>query len=768
MAQSKRLSKQKPKETEQTSQGLQQWLRPLSLSLLGLLISWSILQPADSTSVFTGNALPQNLGYLLLALLVAGDLMANRLRNQLSRFEAFCLVAIGGWMFVVTLHATGMNNPRTVWNGFWHFIGLISLYFSARNLLHSAILRSTAMLILLGGSIVISGLGLFQVAVAFPKARADFYADPDAAIAKMDIVAPEGLPMRERIQNRLNSPEPYATFALANSLAVFLSGTLVLTIGAIAFRLINEDVSNKHLAGRLPIVVTGIAILVVGAVWLLTRSRIAYLAVPTTLILFVIGVYWQFGSQFAAGLSSPTKRWLKLAILGLAVCATAGLAWIAIKDPLVFTEATKSLSYRFEYWIASLRLIQDHGLFGVGLGGFQSFYPRYMLESASETIADPHNWILDIASTCSVPVAIVMVVGLAAVLIRRPSEIARSTENDTEKRPLILGSIVGSLLVLVGMMLFGLEGEIAIALLVLLPLAVLVSNLVRPLIELYLVRTTLGPSTMAIAMLMCLLVSGSWQATGIAVPIICCLAACRTRGSLLPTEATADNQLGRIFPVLASGLLLSAFLWQTWMPVLKSSAELNKPFWNEEQQLEGVENARRFDPADSQYDRFRTQLLVNKAMGERESSSFQSASATAVQAINDWAEREPNSFLTGQFAGDRVLDLVGYAERFEMNSADLLNQATKFYESAVINRPTSVQLRVQLAYCKLKTGDKTAAGRELDKAEQLSENTPHQDQKLDSQLVWIPGAPVEWSAAAERPYCQAELVTAWIRTQLDR
>jgi hypothetical protein len=204
------------------------------------------------------------------------------------------------------------------------------------------------------------------------------------------------------------------------------------------------------------------------------------------------------------------------------------------------------------------------------------------------------------------------------------------------------------------------------------------------------------------------------------------------------------------------------------MPVLKSSAELNKPFLNEEKQLEGVENARKFDPADAQNDRFRAQLLVNKALSVRESTSFQAAAATAVQAISDWADREPNSFLTGQFAGDRILDLAGHAQRLEMNSADLLNQATKFYESAVNNRPTSVQLRVQLAYGKLKTGDKTAAQQGVDKAQQLSESTPHQDQKLASQLVWIPGAPVEWSAAAERPYCQAELVAAWIRTQLDR
>ena len=48
-------------------------------------------------------------------------------------------------------------------------------------------------------------------------------------------------------------------------------------------------------------------------------------------------------------------------------------------------------------------MIADHPLFGIGPGQFQQFYARYKLPEASETIADPHNFLLEIWSTAGTP-----------------------------------------------------------------------------------------------------------------------------------------------------------------------------------------------------------------------------------------------------------------------------------------------------------------------------------------------------------------------------
>ncbi len=48
-------------------------------------------------------------------------------------------------------------------------------------------------------------------------------------------------------------------------------------------------------------------------------------------------------------------------------------------------------------------MIADHPWFGCGPGNFKSYYTRYKVPEASETIADPHNFLLEIAATAGVP-----------------------------------------------------------------------------------------------------------------------------------------------------------------------------------------------------------------------------------------------------------------------------------------------------------------------------------------------------------------------------
>lgn len=55
-----------------------------------------------------------------------------------------------------------------------------------------------------------------------------------------------------------------------------------------------------------------------------------------------------------------------------------------------------SMLVRWQYWVASLQIAQEHPVLGVGGGNFVPYYMLYKNPAAPETISDPHNWALSI------------------------------------------------------------------------------------------------------------------------------------------------------------------------------------------------------------------------------------------------------------------------------------------------------------------------------------------------------------------------------------
>ncbi|MBN1817794.1 MAG: O-antigen ligase family protein [Sedimentisphaerales bacterium] len=55
-----------------------------------------------------------------------------------------------------------------------------------------------------------------------------------------------------------------------------------------------------------------------------------------------------------------------------------------------------SMLVRWQYWRASIRLIAEQPLAGVGGGNFRHCYPHYKIPAAVETVHDPHNFLLSL------------------------------------------------------------------------------------------------------------------------------------------------------------------------------------------------------------------------------------------------------------------------------------------------------------------------------------------------------------------------------------
>ena len=131
-------------------------------------------------------------------------------------------------------------------------------------------------------------------------------------------------------------------------------------------------------------------------------------------------------------------------------------------DVQVISESAKSLLYRLEYWQASRDLIFDKLWFGCGPGNFQHSYAKYQLVQSSETVADPHNFLVEVWAIGGTPAAIFLLLGgifWALSLKSRRSlidadgrEIQSPVENgigDSKQLPgllttaLVTGSVVG-------------------------------------------------------------------------------------------------------------------------------------------------------------------------------------------------------------------------------------------------------------------------------------------------------------------------------------
>lgn len=788
--------------------------------LLGTLLVWSLLQPVDAVSVFQGTATAQNLAWLTLAPLTTAGCIACGVRYEFP-WRWWCVIGAGLlWLLMGAVLAGRENNPRVAWYGFWQVVSLAACYYSASALLPGPRSRRAAVQILLVGCVALALQGLQQVLIAMPAARAEYLADPEAFLAQSsELNLPAGSPTRKRFEDRLlYSSEPYATFALTNSLAVLLTGGLVILCGLGWTKWLDaprrysscpgeprsSEVSKSESQARsttatstwqhwLPFAALAVAILVVGVCWFLTRSRVAYLSISLVAL--------------ACGLASVKHLRHHLRLL-VGVSAAAGLLlaggwWLWHNDRLVFSEAPKSLSYRLEYWVATLAMLRDHAWWGVGLGNFQSYYPFYKLPTASEIVADPHNWLLDLCVSLSLPVGLLLVgwLGLRLLAGLRDSAESDFTGGTAEKdsvaevaldawsqRCLLWGAAIGGTVCL-GLLslLSGLEiSVIAVAWLL---AAVLVACL-RPMMadeclpaekmarQNAIMQRTIG--TAVAAMLFCLLASGSWQASGLAVPLLIGLVIINRRRVAAPAAsspagsgaASAGEPVRRLVRLRQAAIVvlpvlgLLCFLIQSWRPTATSWALMQQAQRTPQAraQLALVEAAAEADWLDTEPLRWRAQILGGQAMTAH-SDQFAVLADQSLSALDAWLAGDSTKYSNWEMAGEHALDLAEQARKLGLSPQKWLEASIGYYSHSVARYPSSVGLNAQLAAVLALADRWPEAQQQWQLAERLDLATPHADQKLASQQLWLPMLPEGASAelVQQQPRIMAEPMLDWLR-----
>ncbi|MDO5579569.1 MAG: O-antigen ligase family protein [Planctomycetia bacterium] len=363
------------------------------------------------------------------------------------------------WCAIVYLFAVDKEsvNLRFASNMFWIQALMYSVYFYFRLLSPDCFRKHLPSFLMVIFSIVIaeSLFSVYAYTVRDPAFRKAWIKEGEALLIENGMNYPPGSPERIMLENRImGSTEPLGTYGLTNTLAGLLVPWTVLSV-SLFFRFLLKGIEvgfrnrmepqKKGAFGAC--LLTGLLSALMFGSLVLTKSRTGIIA-----FLFGLGIVF-FGFLLYRGLAPENRKrlfllggsFLLLFFGGILLAFTFGLI-----DREVFTEAGKSLGYRLEYWITSLKMIADHPFFGIGPGNFQTMYPYYMLSQSSEIVADPHNFAFEIATNFGIPALILFLLFAAQIGILFFKKGSPEESDSTEyrlSRPALIGGFLGGIVV---------------------------------------------------------------------------------------------------------------------------------------------------------------------------------------------------------------------------------------------------------------------------------------------------------------------------------
>ena len=622
---------------------------------------------------------------------------------------------------------------RAAINMLWRWISFATAFFLTRQLAFTKARCRALCSVMLATSFCIATFGLFQYFYLTPKDQADFTRQTESE--KKEWLESRGLnyakpgtPERQHLEDRLFSVDARGTFALANSAAGFLAPWMIL---AIAIGAVSWPEQKQRKAA---IVFTVASVSVLGLCLLLTKSRTGLLALGLGVV--ALAIYF-----LNAGLRIR-KRVLFAAFV--ATVALIGLAaFVGGIDWQVITEAFKSFSYRLEYWQATWSMIWDHPWLGCGPGNFKANYTMYKLPQASETVADPHNFLLEVWATAGTlaMIALIGVITCAVIQIRRAAQGSTSEITNEETKAatsdaqlIYIGAAIGPIVAFVCGVLVGYPPGLAVFF-VGVPAAVGVLVLLHA----WVLRGKLNSSMLLVSigvLFVNLLASGGIGFAGISLTLWLLLGLALNLGEI-KQESKREFVVPRPgrWTLCVAGVVLVLVCQQTMLlPVMKartlvedgesflSRRDLNSA----EDAFAEAARADRFSPAPWQRLAW-ISLQRWHHSGEKNDQYLDQLS----ERVDEYRVRDPKAYLNHNDVGN--LYLVAY--RWGARRKHLLT-AIESYREAVRLYPNSNIQHAQLAWAFHVAGNNDLARKEAERALLLDANHPHVEQKLGQRQLF--------------------------------
>lgn len=407
-------------------------VRRIALGLTAALLTARAYWPSEpDVRVGAGGGLLWVLGVLFAAgLAFAASFVGGKFRWRWSWTDA----ALALLVVLVAISANHAADRRPAINLAWEWVGLGLAYFLIRNLPRTAQESSALTGAMVATAVAVSVYGLYQARVELPQLQEQFKRNPQEVLQALGWSGQPGSREELLFRDRLvNSNEAFSTFALANSLAGFIVGPLVIALAVGFHNQVRRDAPGSRWA---PLAMAAPLVFAMLVCLILTKSRSAWIG------LFVaVGILgWVARRRVPARTLVATGLAGVVVVIGLVVGA-----WAAGRlDREVLTQSTRSLRYRWEYWQGTWGILTDgasdfKGMWsapalwwGVGPGNFAGPYLRYKLARASEAIQDPHNLFLEVWATAGLGALLALLAALGFGLwnLLGPSAAAAADSSD--------------------------------------------------------------------------------------------------------------------------------------------------------------------------------------------------------------------------------------------------------------------------------------------------------------------------------------------------
>lgn len=755
--------------------------------LLAVCLVSSQINPCDATSVALGSTVTFIMMSMGIGFFVAVDsvLVPQEARSdKLGQLFIVSLTVFGIWILVCTLLVPGQGNARFAFNGCWQWISEGILVLSiARLCRRTRIARSlcTLMLACAAGTVAYA---CYQYFIDMPAFRAMFAADPNSILEKMDIIPGSSAAMQ--FANRLQSLEPTGPFALTNSLAGFMSAWLVFLVLFLVSQSAAAVGSTSVKKIKWSTLLLGMGLIGgMSMTLLLTKSRSAWLATCVGLLAscFLQPAIRQSGWAF-------TKRF-RVVLLVVATCGVVALSAVLARDPFIVSEAWKSLSYRFDYWRGALALIQAKPWTGYGVANFQQNYDRVKVITASESPADPHNFLLETALAGGYPLLLSLVFLLAIFMLKL--HVASQQDGSEGASPFCskegfvadgrLAIVLGGLGCSSGILLFSLligDGDSFVTSLLFVAVSIVVFVWVDRLhwFDESSQIVSIGMLSAGVVFIH-LIASGGWMQPGL-MNSVCVLVGLAFGANPIRPDVRLTNTGRHVsqrhwFGLLFVIVLIAGFARTMWFPVLGSSAVVNAVSAGllEPDELSGILAVDSYDPE-------LARLVANRCATELRRSDLSSAMRQKFSRLLDefceeYIRRAPNQWMPNAQCGQWLAILVDSEPKQDLSVAKELQNKIRvyaFFSKAAELYPNSIQTQLQAAVGAAWCEKYPKVRVHCEKVEEIDRETPHSDRKLASVFVFFPKqldtkrTPLEEGSWLEQQEGNAkgEPILRWLRT----
>ena len=369
-------------------------------------------------------------------------------------------------------------------------------------------------------------------------------------------------------------------------------------------------------------------------------------------------------------------------------------------------------------------MIADHPMWGVGPGNFQNEYTRYKLPGASEEVADPHNFLLEIAATAGPLTALAFLTvlatfGVAAGLV--PPDPPSSPTQEDYPWFIAAGAIAGFLLAIPLSMIS--IGRVEPTTLVLgLPVAVVCLALMRRWID----RGELTGGVAGagiVALLVHLSTTGGIGFPGVA-GTLWLLAAVGLNQAATDGRRWMSRRVAMVVLVLATMVLGACYL-TGYSPVMYCKADLRRAQGDATRVEQYLLDGGAHDPWEV---RPWNQLALN-AFADWQRDGDDERLVQFEEYAAEGLRRDPHASPSWMHLAEcrmKIFDRTG--------RRGYLDKAIEAYRTAVELYPNNGVYRGRLALALQAAGDEAGYRREADQALALDDFTFHADKKLPAEL----------------------------------